>query len=36
MNLRDFEVFKTIAEYSSFSKVSEKLLIAQPTKEFKS
>ncbi|WP_410489327.1 LysR family transcriptional regulator [Bacillus sp. DTU_2020_1000418_1_SI_GHA_SEK_038] len=29
MNLRDFEVFKTIAECGSFSKASEKLFIAQ-------
>jgi DNA-binding transcriptional LysR family regulator len=31
MNLRDFEVFKTIAECESFSKASEKLFIAQPS-----
>ncbi|KAB2336191.1 LysR family transcriptional regulator [Cytobacillus depressus] len=31
MNLRDFEVFKTIAECGSFSKASEKLFIAQPS-----
>ncbi|WP_227937630.1 LysR family transcriptional regulator [Alkalihalobacillus deserti] len=31
MNLRDFEVFKTIAECRSFSKASEQLFIAQPS-----
>lgn len=31
MNLRDFEVFKTIAECGSFSKASENLFIAQPS-----
>lgn len=31
MNLRDFEIFKTVAECRSFSKASEKLLIAQPS-----
>ncbi|MGN4709634.1 LysR family transcriptional regulator [Bacillus cereus group sp. MYBK222-1] len=31
MNLRDFEVFKTIVECGSFSKASEQLFIAQPS-----
>lgn len=31
MNLRDFEVFKTIVESGSFSKASERLYIAQPS-----
>lgn len=31
MNLRDFEVFKTIAECGSYSKASEQLFIAQPS-----
>lgn len=31
MNLRDLEVFKTIAECGSFSKASERLFIAQPS-----
>ncbi|RNB89654.1 LysR family transcriptional regulator [Brevibacillus fluminis] len=30
MNVRDFEVFKTIVESGSFSKASEQLFIAQP------
>lgn len=31
MNIRDFEIFKTIAECGSFSRASEKLFIAQPS-----
>lgn len=31
MNLREFEVFKTIVECGSFSKASEQLFIAQPS-----
>lgn len=31
MNIRDFEVFKTIVESQSFSKASEKLFISQPS-----